>query len=94
MPSKGSKDLHRTKDQRCILDQGGPFAALGMTFGMLIETDQDSDDLDLGKCDVILPAAVHQLLSRKEMMACPEALRPFRRKPQVWKPRILGTNPP
>ena len=65
MPSKGARDMHRTKDQRCPLDQGGLYDALIKTFDLVIETDNGVTDPDIGECDVILPAAVHQLLSQR-----------------------------
>ena len=48
--------------------------------GVVVELDQTSDmydygkDCDLEKSDILLPAMVHQLLSRQEMLASEDAL--------------------
>ena len=72
---------HRTTDVPSSLDQGGLLSSLSEDIGFVIELDPNSamyvgknDEPDLGKSDVYLPAAVHQLLSRKEMLQTPEAI--------------------
>ena len=72
-PPKGSLNKHRTTDVPSPLDQGGLLSSLSEDIGVVIELDPDSpmyvgkeDEPNLEKADVLLPAAVHQLLSRKE----------------------------
>ena len=80
-PPKGSLNKHRTTDIPSPLDQGGLLSSLSEDIGVVIELDPESsmyvgkdEEPDLEKADVLLPAAFHQLLSRKEMLQTPKAM--------------------
>ena len=70
-PSSSSSTKHRHKDAPSVFDQGGPYAPLGFEFGIVI--DLEDEERELQGCDIIMPAAVHQLLNRKE---CSPTLKP------------------
>ena len=76
--SSSSPTNHRHKEAPSVFDQGGPFAPLGCPIGVVIDLEDDGRQLQ--DCDVIMPAAVHQLLNRKEMLSNPEAMKAVRKE--------------
>ena len=80
-PAKGSLNMHRHTDVPSHIDKGGLLSNLSEDIGVVVELDPESIMLvgenghpNLDKADVLLPAAVHQLLSRQEMLRTPEAM--------------------
>ena len=73
--------MHRNTDVPSHIDQEGLLSSLSEDIGVVVELDPESEMYvgdkehpNLEKADVLLPAAVHQLLSRKEMLQTPEAI--------------------
>jgi hypothetical protein len=85
-PCRGTKGFHRDKDIPSVLQHGGLVSGLLGEIGGVVELDESSemyeagDQYDLEKSDVLSPAAVHQLLSRKEMLESPEAMQAVKKE--------------
>ena len=76
---------HRDKDVPNLFDNRGTLAAFSDgAVGIVVETDVTDEQLASGEApsDILLPGAVTQLLSlsRKEMLADPEALKAVRKE--------------
>ena len=85
-PSKGTRNAHNQKDKPSVLQKGGLLSCMEGDIGVVVELDKDSPMFengnvgDLDKSDIILPAGVHLLLNRNEMLQSEEALQAVRKE--------------